>query len=128
MILSKRCFISVINPASQEDEEGLSLSPATIAADKGTPPAPITAIYQISCLKMIPAHRADGLLNLWPHIRTFSSRKSAQIRALKHTHIHTCSTDKRPFLSHINSYMYPLSSIALKKHVLRCVSLFFLKS
>lgn len=50
MILSKRCFINVINPASQKDEEGLGLSSATIAGNKGPSTAPIRAIYQISCL------------------------------------------------------------------------------
>lgn len=48
MILSKWCFISVINPASQEDEEGLSLSPVTMVRNKGTLMGPIRAKYQIS--------------------------------------------------------------------------------
>jgi len=47
MILSKWCFISVINPGSQEDEEGLSLSPATMVRNKGTLMGPIRAKYQI---------------------------------------------------------------------------------
>lgn len=70
MILSKWCFISVINPASQEDEEGLSLSPATIVQNKGALMGPIRAKYQISSLRMILPSRSRGLLNLWPQSHT----------------------------------------------------------
>lgn len=86
MILSKWCFISVINPASQEDEEGLSLSPATIVRNKDTLMGPIRAKYQISSLRMILPSRTGGLLNLWPQSYTPSCSTYWLIRKHLHTH------------------------------------------
>ncbi len=98
MILSKWCFISVINPASQEDEEGLSLSPATIVRNKGTLMGPIGAKYQISSLRMILPSRSGGLLNLWPQSHTPPCSTYRLIRNHLHTHIQI-HADKRTFIS-----------------------------
>lgn len=114
MILSKWCFISVINPASQEDEEGLSLSPATIVRNKGTLMGPIGAKYQISSLRMILPSRSGGLLNLWPRSHTPPCSIYRLIRKHLHTHIQI-HADKGTFLS-------PQTATRLSFHSSSCCS------